>query len=467
MKRFPRALAVVSTLVASSSLAQPVGPEFRVNAYTTEYSSPPSVAADTAGNFVVVWSATPGIESQDVNVFGRRYDRNGAPLGGEFQVNSLTTYGGYRPRAAMNPSGEFIVVWVASNTPYTLWGQRYSSSGAPEGGQFRVNATTGYMGAPAVAWNGTGGFVVVWDRGYPGDGDATGVFGQRFGAAGAPLGGEFQVSFATTGAQSHPRVAMDAAGSFVVVWESPDGSGSGIFARHFGDDGTPFSVEFRVNASTSLDQTTPDIAAAANGAFVVAWTFPAGNSIAGRRFDPFGTPLGADFALTGLVVNLNNLAPSVASDPFGNFVVAWQQNYYPFSLAPTSTNDVRAGRVRWNGTPVGTTFLVNSYTTANQNRPSVAWSYDNFVVAWQGYGQDNPSSLGALVYAQRFTPGPHGDANGDGTVNVTDVFYVINLLFAGGPFPFGAIDVNGDGKADVADVFYLINDLFAGGPSPQ
>jgi hypothetical protein len=39
-------------------------------------------------------------------------------------------------------------------------------------------------------------------------------------------------------------------------------------------------------------------------------------------------------------------------------------------------------------------------------------------------------------------------------------------LFAGGPAPVGPGDVNGDGQVNVADVFYLINYLFAGGPAP-
>jgi CSLREA domain-containing protein len=59
-----------------------------------------------------------------------------------------------------------------------------------------------------------------------------------------------------------------------------------------------------------------------------------------------------------------------------------------------------------------------------------------------------------------------GDVNGDGAVNVSDIFYLINFLFAGGPVPIGEADMNGDGAVNVSDVFYLINTLFAGGPAP-
>jgi CSLREA domain-containing protein len=61
---------------------------------------------------------------------------------------------------------------------------------------------------------------------------------------------------------------------------------------------------------------------------------------------------------------------------------------------------------------------------------------------------------------------PEGDVNGDGVVDVADVFYLINYLFAGGPIPLGRGNVNGDPSITVADVFYLINYLFAGGPAP-
>jgi hypothetical protein len=60
-----------------------------------------------------------------------------------------------------------------------------------------------------------------------------------------------------------------------------------------------------------------------------------------------------------------------------------------------------------------------------------------------------------------------GDVDGNGSVNVADVFYLINTLFAGGPAPVCGADANGDGQVNIADVFYLINYLFAGGPAPK
>jgi len=50
----------------------------------------------------------------------------------------------------------------------------------------------------------------------------------------APVGSEFQVNTYTTSFQRNPAVASDAAGNFVVVWDSSegqDGSDSGVFGQ--------------------------------------------------------------------------------------------------------------------------------------------------------------------------------------------------------------------------------------------
>lgn len=65
-----------------------------------------------------------------------------------------------------------------------------------------------------------------------------------------------------------------------------------------------------------------------------------------------------------------------------------------------------------------------------------------------------------------YFPFLRGDAYRDGKINVSDVIYIINYLFKGGPYPvpLEVADVNCDGKVNVADVIYLINYLFKGGP---
>jgi hypothetical protein len=83
-------------------------------------------------------------------------------------------------------------------------------------------------------------------------------------------------------------------------------------------------------------------------------------------------------------------------------------------------------------------------------------------VAYDTAGNTTEVEMAAGVAAQF----PAGDANGDSQVSVSDIFYLISHLFAGGPPSTGAADTNGDGNVNVSDIFYLINYLFAGGPPP-
>jgi hypothetical protein len=61
-----------------------------------------------------------------------------------------------------------------------------------------------------------------------------------------------------------------------------------------------------------------------------------------------------------------------------------------------------------------------------------------------------------------------GDPNHDGAINSSDIVYLINFLFKGGPAPdpLESGDVNCDEGVNSADVVYLINYLFKDGPVP-
>jgi hypothetical protein len=157
------AAAVASQLVwlpAALSQPVPVGPEFQVNAYTTGYQSNPAVAADAAGNFVVVWESTEsaGADTSGGSIQGRRYDSAGVPRGEDFQVNTYTTGYQSNPAVAADAAGNFVVVWKstesagADTSGSSVQGRRYDSGGAAFGDEFQVNTyTTGDQDSAVVA----------------------------------------------------------------------------------------------------------------------------------------------------------------------------------------------------------------------------------------------------------------------------------------------------------------------------
>ena len=307
--------------------------EFRVNTYTTGYQADPSVAIDESGNFVVVWASDQ--DGSESGVFGQRFTVGGTPLGPEFRVNTVTTDSQEQPRVATDANGNFVVVWTSEaqdGSAAGVFGQRYASSGNPVGPEFQVNTyTTGFQYRPVVSAAATpNNFVVVWQDGTsPGGGlPGRGVFGQRYATVGVPLGPEFEVETYTTGYQGAPAIAVQPGGSYVVVWHSDgeDGSDLGIYGQRYGSSGAPFGSEFRVNAYTTGAQASPTIGIDGAGCFFIAWTSDdgSGTGIFGQSYI-FGDPTTEPQYRVNTYTTGNQTSPVASSNgDTGTFVIAWE-----------------------------------------------------------------------------------------------------------------------------------------------
>jgi hypothetical protein len=142
-------LALVAFMGRPALALDPLGSEFQVNTYTTgTQGGTLAVAADPAGNFVVVWEGYSYDNYPDAwSVFGQRFDANGAPLGSEFQVNTYTTneQGVGALAVATDAAGNFVVVWggygAGDDDDEGVFGRRFDSSGNPTTGEFVVNSS--------------------------------------------------------------------------------------------------------------------------------------------------------------------------------------------------------------------------------------------------------------------------------------------------------------------------------------
>jgi cysteine-rich repeat protein len=392
------ALALVPVL--SFAVTVPTGPNFRVNAAVEDVQRDPDVAADGAGNFVVVWQTNSGND-----IFARRFTSSGVPLGGDLTVSTQAGYAA-GPAVAAGPGGDFLVVWSSGSE---VTARAFDGSGAPQAAEFRVNTyTPNSQGSPAVAAGGDGNFVVTWQSNFQ-DGWSYGVFMQRYDATGAPLGGEVQVNTWTTSHQRYPAVAADAAGDFVIVWQSQysqDGDDAGVFGQRYDSGGTPQGGEFLVNSTTMDGQYFPRVAAAPAGDFVVAWTnlavFLNTARVRARRFDATGAPLGADFEVAGLAGPLIPLAPRVGVDASGATLIAWSRS----SASGGSPLSIGVQRYESDGTPQGGEVTVNTNPLLTRDSATVAGGDPgSFLVVWRDV-------IGTDIVAQRFST-PCGDGSVD------------------------------------------------------
>ena len=329
----------------------PAGPEFQVNTYTTAYQYQPAMAADEQGNFVVVWASYGSSTDTSYNsVQARRYDADGAPLGGQFEVNTYTTNYQWRPAVAAEPQGSFVVAWESYGSSYTdsdyqsVQMQRYDTTGMPVGGQIQVNSyTTDSQWTPAVAMDGQGNFVVVWtSNGSPETDPNISIQGQRYDASGAPLAGQFQVNSYTTGTQREVAVAADTLGNFVVVWESygsydSDTSSTSIQAQLFDAGGSQVGGQFQVNTYSTGSQWAPSVSMDAPDTFVVAWrsagsngTDTSSSSVQAQLFDLSGVPDGDEFQINSYTTS-SQFQPAVAANSQSDLVAVWSSSGSPGS----------------------------------------------------------------------------------------------------------------------------------------
>ncbi len=272
-----------------------------------------------------------------------------------------------------------------------------------DGSEFQVNThTTNGQTQSDVASDASGNYVVVWSSWYQ-DGHNAGIYGQRYDNTGSAVGVEFLVNTTTALAQHYPEVAMDADGDFVVVWQSfgQDGGDYGIFAQRYDNNGDVVGSEFQVNTVPNSYQKDPSIAMDSDGDFIIAWTSNlqdgSYSGVYAQRYTNAGLVDGVEFQVNTQTTN-DQRRPSVAMSSDGAFIIAWEA----VGQSGGSDWDIVAQMYDNTGTTVGSEFMVNTQTAYPQNYPSAGMDDSgDFVVAWAsgypgGYGYDYD------VFARRY-----------------------------------------------------------------
>ncbi len=467
---------------------------FPVNTTTLREQSAPAIAADAAGNVLIVWQSKGQDEGDTFGIYGQWYDSTGAKLGGEFRISGATAGDQKAPSVAIDGSGDAIVTWQSvgaeslTDTETEDWGVYYTRLDAVVGddadttpsGDVRVNdAIAGDQQNPTVAASANGNYVIAWEAidplggddasldiyakvfdstgtqitlgerlvnsdqlrdqvnpqaaidadgdfaivwvggGIPGSGSD--VFGQRFNELGIRQGQQFRVNDTTLASQVGGVISMDAAGNFLVAWQSvhQDGFSEGIYGRAYDAAGNILVGETLVNTVTAGPQSLPSIGMNASGRAVVTWhskNEEHQSALFAQRFNltttsPFLSKVGGELELASLV-ELEGSKAGAAMDHQNRTVVVFE-SYNEDGDAM----GVYAQMLDEFGDPDGDRFLVNTgFTTGNQGAPAVARAPDGrFVVVWQSRDQDGD---GYGIYAQRYT----SDGAPDGTafrVNTT------------------------------------------------
>ena len=231
------------------------------------------IVSDNAGNYIIGWTASymkVGGEEGTETVF-RKVDRHGSLLSSEFTMDegildtlvlaqrSFISLEG----VAMGPNGGVIFITRSACTTvvncqgFYVWNldERLRLVKPPFATNAEVNNWIGY---DILAADGQGNIVVTWKFSYQeviGHVIQDRILAQRFSMEGEKLGEQIAVHVPPSGfsqyGESSPKVAMDSAGNFVVVWWWKR---AGMFVgQRFNAGGERIGRIFQINVSGQGD----------------------------------------------------------------------------------------------------------------------------------------------------------------------------------------------------------------------
>lgn len=351
----------------------PRGPAFLVDPSLQGRLGGGRIVMDAAGRFLVSWTT-------DRAIMGRHFADDGAPMGPALQLASRPPLGELlrdNYQLAMAPDGRYVLLLERTLDtsspvrllPVTITLQRFEADGRKRGLPILAATRLDYdlrlpfgLGpaippelrrqqlsrASSLALDAAGNIALAWiswehNAYYPGDYGLGNGYGslkaavklRRISAGGLPQGGvvlvdQLSAMTLSTAAnyQVSPQVVREPDGDMVVAWQRP---GAGLQARRYSRDGGAAGPAITVaTAAQVMSDAAFDLAVAANGHSVLAWTAPRvpplssyeNSRVRARIYDGSGTaltgPLAADDSADGGQVN-----PQLGIDADGGFVLAW------------------------------------------------------------------------------------------------------------------------------------------------
>ena len=390
---FIAADSVASTLSTPFTInVQPfpnLNTDFQINTTTRNNQRRPSISADSQGNRVIVWET----DEQTIwgyNIQGQIIDANGKRIGQEFRVNTNTIGNQENPSVKMTTNGQFIASWNnGEDISYT----HFDNSGNPLAssfwfpevtwvgnavsnynlaintngdiarvavyldqnsgnrtiqvktsvGNFIVTQQLSYTPKPVIAINDAGDIIVVWQD------DLGDIIAKYFDNSGILMGMR-KVNDNPINNLQHIKVVYNNNGTYVVIWESQDSSGSGIYGRVL-NGANAISPEFQINTYTNLSQTLPEVVSYGNNNFIVVWQSEGqdgdGLGVFARFFDNTGNPLSSEIQINDYTIG-HQQNPAIAVDGNDVLTIAWDsegqdgdgsgiyiKQYLPFAIVDT------------------------------------------------------------------------------------------------------------------------------------
>lgn len=198
----------------------------------TAIHSGPAVAMDSAGDALITWTQSDGSSFQ---VFMSEY-RSGSWSHPSSLADHISVAGSSAlapPAVAMSDNGEALIAWTQSDgTDHQIFVSEYRSGSwthpADLTDHLSVSGSGNFTGWPDVAMDGAGDAVIAWAQ-FDGS-SLWQVFKSEYRSGSWAHPSDLSDNISPDGSSAYnPRVAMDDAGSSIIVWNQRVGNHHQIF----------------------------------------------------------------------------------------------------------------------------------------------------------------------------------------------------------------------------------------------
>ncbi len=288
-----------------------------------------AAVSDGSGGEFIVWTDYRDQPTTGTNIYAQHVDADGVALWTANGIPICALSGNQiRPAIASDGTGGAIIVWEDGRNPADsdIYGQHVDGAGNPQwaANGIPICSATNNQLAPQIH---SSGFIVLlaWEDWRNGNPD---IYVQRLlpdGGGAWPANGVAVCTAA--GNQRSPRIIGDSSGGAIVTWEDWRDGDPDVYAGAVNFLGTPVWTYngVAVGVDPGTQQTEPRIIGDdADGAIVVWEDYRNGDyDVYGQRLNYSGNALWtANGAPISMAAN-NQLAPEIAPDGAGGAFVAW------------------------------------------------------------------------------------------------------------------------------------------------
>ena len=170
----------------------------------------PQVAADDAGNAIVVWQQN---DELNTSIWSNRF---AAGLGwGNAEL--LDAEGGIVPQISMDGRGNAVAVWLKSGS---IWSSRYAVDAGWSDVELIEAVVSGNAQPPQVAIDGSGNAIAVWSQS---DDLQKSIWSNRY-IVGLGWGTAALIETNDSEWANNPQISVDHSGNAIAVWRQANGS---------------------------------------------------------------------------------------------------------------------------------------------------------------------------------------------------------------------------------------------------